>query len=43
MNAFSSIKKIAKKNLDRINFKPLLAESISDELLENSVEEETMI
>jgi hypothetical protein len=42
-NAFSSIKKIAKKNLDRINFKPLLAESISDELLENSVEEETMI
>jgi hypothetical protein len=26
-NAFSSIKKIAKKNLDRINFKPLLAVS----------------
>ena len=42
-NAFLSIKKIAKKHSDRINFKPLLAESISDELLENSVEEEIMI
>lgn len=42
-NAFSSIKKIAKRHSDRINFKPLLAESISDELLENSVEEEIMI
>lgn len=41
--AFSSIKKIAKRHSDRINFKPLLAESISDELLENSVEEEIMI
>ena len=42
-NAFLSIKKIAKRHSDRINFKPLLAESISDELLENSVEEEIMI
>lgn len=42
-NAFSSIKKIAKRHSDRISFKPLLAESISDELLENSVEEEIMI
>ena len=41
--AFLSIKKIAKKHSDRINFKPLLAESISNELLENSVEEEVMI
>jgi hypothetical protein len=37
------LKKIANNNLDRINFKPLLAESISNDLLENSVEEETMI
>jgi len=42
-NAFSSIKKIAKKHSGRINFKPLLAGSISNELLENSVEEEIMI
>ena len=42
-NAFSSIKKISKKYLGRIHFKPMLAEGISDELLENSVEEEVMI
>ena len=42
-NAFSSIKKISKRHSDRINFKPLLAESISDEFLENSVEEEIML
>ncbi len=42
-SAFLSLKKIAKKYSNRINFKPLLAESISNELLENSVEEEIMI
>lgn len=42
-NAFLSIQKFAKKNSDKLNFKPILAESISDELLENSIEEEIII
>ena len=42
-NAFDIIKKIAKKNLDKLNYKPLIAESISGEFLENSIEEEVMI
>jgi hypothetical protein len=42
-NAFASIKKIAKKYSDKLNYQPLIAESISDEYLENSVEEEVMI
>ncbi|SFV88541.1 FIG00897884: hypothetical protein [hydrothermal vent metagenome] len=42
-NAFSIIKKIARKNKDKLNYIPLIADSISDEYLENSVEEEVMI
>jgi len=42
-NAFEIIKKVAKKNLDKLNYKPLIAENISDEYLENSVQEEVMI
>ncbi len=42
-NVFSTIKKIARKNLDKLNYKPLIADNISDEFLENSVEEEVMI
>lgn len=42
-NAFEIIKKVAKRNLDKLNYKPLIAESISDEFLENSIEEEIMI
>jgi len=42
-NAFEIIKKVAKRNLDKLNYKPLIAESISDEYLENSIEEEVMI
>lgn len=42
-NVFEIIKKIAKRNIDKLNYKPLIAESISDEFLENSIEEEVMI
>lgn len=42
-NAFLSIQKYAKKNSEKLNFTPILADYISDELLENSVEEEIMI
>ncbi|MBE7630150.1 hypothetical protein [Tenacibaculum piscium] len=42
-NAFTIIKKIALKNLDKIHYKPLIADSISDEYLENSIEQEVMI
>ncbi len=42
-NAFASIKKVAKKYSDKLNYQPLIAESISDEYLENSVKEEVMI
>ncbi len=42
-NAFEIIKKVAKRNLDKLNYKPKIAESISDEFLENSIEEEVMI
>ena len=40
---FSIIKKVAKRNLDKLNYTPLIAESISDEYLENSIEKEVMI
>ena len=42
-NAFEIIKKVAKRNLDKLNYKPLIADSISDEYLEDSIEEEVMI
>lgn len=42
-NAFTIIKKIASKNLDKLHYKPLIADSISDEYLENSIEQEVMI
>ena len=42
-NAFLCIRKNAKKHLNKLNFKPILADSISDELLENDIEEEIMI
>ncbi len=41
--AFSIIKKVAKRNLDKLNYTPLIAENISDEYLENSIEKEVMI
>ena len=41
--AFASIKKVTKKYSDKLNYQPLIAESISDEYLENSIEEEVMI
>ena len=41
--AFSVIKKVAKRNLDKLNYTPLIAENISDEYLENSIEKEVMI
>jgi len=41
--AFEAIKRIAKNHKDRKLFKPKLADRISDEYLENSVEEEVMI
>ncbi len=41
--AFASIKRIAKNYLNRKFFQPELADSISDEYLENAVEEEVMI
>lgn len=42
-NAFEIIKKVAGKNIDKLNYKPLIAESISNEYLENSIEAEVMI
>jgi len=42
-NVFSIIKKVAKKHLDRKQFKPILADNISNEFLTNSVEEEIMV
>jgi hypothetical protein len=42
-SAFSIIKKVARNNLAKLNFKPLVADSISDEFLENSIAEEVMI
>jgi len=42
-NVFEIIKKVAKRNIVKLNYKPLIAESISDEFLENSIEEEVMI
>jgi len=41
--AFEAIKRIAKNHKDRKLFKPELADRISEEYLENSVEEEVMI
>lgn len=41
--AFSIIQKVAKRNLDKLNYTPFIAENISDEYLENSIEEEVMI
>ena len=41
--AFEAIKRIAKNHKDRLLFKPEIAESISDEYLENNIEEEVMI
>jgi len=41
--AFSIIKKVAKRNLDKLNYTALIAENISDEYLENSIEKEVMI
>ncbi len=41
--AFSIIKKVAKRNLDKLNYTPLIAENISDEYLENSIEKELEI
>ncbi|MHB0756875.1 hypothetical protein [Polaribacter sp. M15] len=41
--AFSSIKRIAKNYRDRLLFKPEIAESISNDSLENNVEEEIMV
>ncbi len=41
--AFEAIKRIAKNNKDRLLFKPAIAESISNEYLENYIEEELMI
>lgn len=41
--AFEAIKRIAKNHKDRKLFKPELADKISDEYLENSIEEEIMI
>lgn len=41
--AFEAIKRIAKQHKDRLLFKPEIADSISNEYLENSIEEEIMI
>lgn len=41
--AFESIKRIAEKHKNRIKKQPALADQISDEFLENEVEEEIMI
>lgn len=42
-NAFEAIKKISKKHKNRKGFKLELADRISDEFLENNIEEEVMI
>jgi hypothetical protein len=41
--AFEAIKRIGKNHKDRLLFKPKIAESISNEYLENNIEEEVMI
>ena len=41
--AFEAIKRIAKNHKERLLFKPEIAESISEEYLENNIEEEIMI
>ena len=41
--AFEAIKRIAKQHKDRLLFKPEIADSISNEYLENSIEKEIMI
>jgi len=41
--AFAIIKKVTQRNLDKLNYTPLIAENISDEYLENSIEKEVMI
>lgn len=41
--AFEAIKKIAQNHKDRKQFKPEIADRISDEYLENNIEEEIMI
>jgi hypothetical protein len=41
--AFSIIKKVVQRNLDKLNYTPLIAENISDEYLENSIEKEVEI
>ena len=41
--AFEAIKRIAKNHKDRLGFKREIAESISNEYLENNIEEEIMI
>ena len=41
--AFETIKRVAKNHKNRKHFKPILADRISDEFLENRVEEEVMI
>ncbi|MBL4663550.1 MAG: hypothetical protein JKY22_08355 [Flavobacteriaceae bacterium] len=41
--AFKAIKRIAKNHKERLLFKPEIAESISEEYLENNIEEEIMI
>jgi hypothetical protein len=42
-NAFDAIKRVAKNHRGRKIFKRLIADNISDEYIENSVEEEVMI
>jgi hypothetical protein len=39
----SIVEKVAKNNLIKLNFKPLVADIISDEFLENNIEEEIII
>jgi hypothetical protein len=41
--AFEAIRRIAKQHKDRLLFKPEIADSISNEYLENNIEEEVMI
>ena len=41
--AFETIKRVAKNHKNRKHFKPVLADRISDEFLENRVDEEVMI
>ncbi len=42
-NASDIIRKVAKKNIEKLNYIPLIAENISEEYLENSIEEEVMV